>query len=70
MREVFQSYAHYSIWIGANWEQVSKELDAIMLSEGLVIEKEYNCTGQTHRKMNKKEFDAKESKGFIFVPKI
>jgi len=69
MKEVFQSYSHYSIWIGDNWERVSKELNDIILSEGLVIEKKVNCTGQTHRKLNKKEFDEKQSNGFIFVPK-
>ncbi len=70
MKEVFQNYEHYANWISNNWESKSTELDKLILEYGLLIEKEYNCTGQTHRALTKKEFNEKESKGFIFIPNL
>ncbi len=70
MKEVFQNYEHYANWICENWESKSKELDNLILESDLLIEKEVNCNGETHRALTKKEFNELESKGFIFVPKI
>lgn len=70
MSEVFQSYEHYANWISLNWESVSNELDRLILEAGLLIERQNNCNGETHRFLTKQEFNVLESKGFIFVPTI
>lgn len=68
MKEVFQNYEHYANWISENWESKSKELDNKILESDLLIERENNCNGETHRFLSKSEFKEKESKGFIFIP--
>lgn len=67
MKEVFQNYKHYCDWISENY-QITKELDDLIISLGLLIEKEVNCNGETHRNLTKLEFTQKESQGFVFVP--
>lgn len=70
MEEVFQHYSHYAVWVLNNWEEKSKELDNLILQSGLLIEKEVNCNGETHRVLTKSEFNELESKGFVFIPKL
>lgn len=68
MKEVFQNYEHYGRWIWENWRSRTRELNDSILQSKLMIERENNCTGESHRLLTKEEFYEMESKGFIFIP--
>lgn len=70
MKEVFQDYSHYANWILENWQEKSQEMNKLILESNLLVERQNNCNGETHRYLTKKEFDELESKGFVFVPNL
>jgi hypothetical protein len=70
MREVFQNYEHYANWILANWQEKSEDMNKLILESGLLVERENNCNGETHRSLTKEEFLIKESGEYIMIPHL
>lgn len=71
MKEVFQNYQHYANWILDNWQQKSQEMNKLILESGLLVERQNNCNGETHRYFTKEEFVAKEEEnGYIVIPTV
>ncbi|MBU0941384.1 MAG: hypothetical protein KKD36_08125 [Bacteroidetes bacterium] len=67
MKEVFQSYEHYSMWIKKNWNHNTTDLDKKIIADGLLIVNN-DHPKKIHRIITKNEFNEMESNGFIFVP--
>lgn len=66
MIEIFQNYKHYSQWILENYERTGSREFTLHIEKELLIKKEVNCSGQSHRQFTEEEFN---SKNFIKIPK-
>ena len=69
MEEVFQNFEHFKEWILKNWE-TDRVLDSVIIKNGLMVEKEYNCSGESYRMLTREEFNKLDSENFIIIPTI
>lgn len=70
MEEIFQDYKHYTNWIDENYHnRKGADFDRIIEKE-LLIERKVNITGVTHRFLTKEEFELRNEKSFIKIPKL
>jgi hypothetical protein len=69
MEEVFQNFEHFKEWILKNW-QTDAVLDSVIIKNGLMIERQNNCNGESYRMLTKGEFNKRDSQNFIKIPTI
>ena len=70
MEEIFQDYNHYVNWIKDNYESTNRELTVFIEENGLLMKRKYNLNGEEFRLLTKEEFELKNEKSFIKIPKF
>ena len=70
MEEIFQDYNHYVNWIKDNYESTNRELTVFIEENGLLMKRKYNLNGEDFRLLTKEEFELKNEKSFIKIPKF
>lgn len=68
MREIFQNYEHYCKWLCNAWGR-SLLMDALIIKNNLVIERDDCCNGEPYRTLTRREFVEMELRLFgIEIP--